>query len=196
MRIHELVESFNNSIENDITKLYYSKDPKKFDRIAQLVRNEYKQYLGNVSPQEVEQEISVKGIDDFIDFVTSFEKARYRWPMDKDAVEEQVPYLQRPNSGYPKAVAHYLRLNPGKTEDDWKELSQIQQEKYLSKYVEENFADGKKKGKSKPGRVKKAGASCDGSVTSLRKKAKNSSGEKSKMFHWCANMKSKKKKSK
>ena len=58
----------------------------------------------------------------------------------------------------------------------------------------ENFADGKKKGKSKPGRVKKAGASCNGSVTSLRKKAKNSSGEKSKMYHWCANMKSGKKK--
>jgi len=35
--------------------------------------------------------------------------------------------------------------------------------------VLENFADGKKKGKSKPGRVKKAGASCNGSVTSLRK---------------------------
>jgi len=54
----------------------------------------------------------------------------------------------------------------------------------------ENFADGKKKGKSKPGRVKKAGASCNGSVTSLRKKAKDSSGEKAKMLHWCANMKS------
>jgi hypothetical protein len=61
--------------------------------------------------------------------------------------------------------------------------------------VGENFADGKKKGKSKPGRVKKAGASCDGSVTSLRKKAKDSSGEKSKMYHWCANMKSGRKKS-
>ena len=60
--------------------------------------------------------------------------------------------------------------------------------------VQENFADGKKKGKSRPGRVKKAGASCNGSVTSLRKKAKNSSGEKSKMYHWCANMKSGKKK--
>ena len=61
--------------------------------------------------------------------------------------------------------------------------------------IEENFADGKKKGKSRPGRVKKAGASCKGSVTSLRKKAKNSSGEKSKMYHWCANMKSGRKKS-
>ena len=58
----------------------------------------------------------------------------------------------------------------------------------------ENFADGKKKGKSRPGRVKKSGASCKGSVTSLRSKAKKASGEKAKMYHWCANMKSGKKK--
>jgi hypothetical protein len=60
--------------------------------------------------------------------------------------------------------------------------------------IDENFADGKKKGKSKPGRVKKAGASCKGSVTSLRAKAKKYSGEKGKMYHWCANMKGGKKK--
>ena len=58
----------------------------------------------------------------------------------------------------------------------------------------ENFRDGKKKGKSRPGRVKKAGASCKGSVTSLRAKAKKYGGEKGKMYHWCANMKSGKKK--
>jgi hypothetical protein len=61
--------------------------------------------------------------------------------------------------------------------------------------VEENFADGKKKGKSRPGRVKRAGASCNGSVTALRKRAKNASGEKARMYHWCANMKSGRKKS-
>jgi 5'(3')-deoxyribonucleotidase len=60
--------------------------------------------------------------------------------------------------------------------------------------VVENFADGKKKGKSRPGRVKKAGASCKGSVTSLRKKAKKYSGERGRMYHWCANMKGGKKK--
>jgi hypothetical protein len=54
----------------------------------------------------------------------------------------------------------------------------------------ENFADGKVKGKSRPGRVKRAGASCKGSVTDLRARAKKSSGEKQKMLHWCANMKS------
>ena len=57
----------------------------------------------------------------------------------------------------------------------------------------ENFKDGKVKGKSRPGRVKKAGASCNGSVTELRRKAKNASGEKAKMYHWCANMKGGKK---
>ena len=59
----------------------------------------------------------------------------------------------------------------------------------------ENFADGKKKGKSRPGRVKRSGASCKGSVTSLRAKAKKASGERAKMYHWCANMKGGKKKS-
>ena len=53
----------------------------------------------------------------------------------------------------------------------------------------ENFKDGKKKGKSRPGRVKKSGASCNGSVSSLRAKAKKYGGEKGKMYHWCANMK-------
>jgi len=56
--------------------------------------------------------------------------------------------------------------------------------------AKENFADGKVKGKSRPGRVKRAGASCNGSVTDLRRRAKNASGEKAKMYHWCANMKS------
>jgi hypothetical protein len=62
------------------------------------------------------------------------------------------------------------------------------------KAYNENFADGKVKGKSRPGRVKRAGASCNGSVTSLRKRAKNSSGERARMYHWCANMKSGRKK--
>jgi len=59
--------------------------------------------------------------------------------------------------------------------------------------IEENYADKKVKGKSRPGRVKRAGASCKGSVTELRKKAKKYGGEKGKMYHWCANMKGGKK---
>ncbi len=60
--------------------------------------------------------------------------------------------------------------------------------------LSENFVDGKVKGKSRPGRVQNAGASCDGSVTSLRQRAKDASGERAKMYHWCANMKSGRKK--
>ena len=63
----------------------------------------------------------------------------------------------------------------------------------VGKPVDENFADGKVKGKSRPGRVKRAGASCKGSVTDLRAKAKKYGGEKGKMYHWCANMKGGKK---
>jgi len=65
---------------------------------------------------------------------------------------------------------------------------------FLDQNVTENFADGRVKGKSRPGRVKRAGASCKGSVTSLRAKAKRASGERARMYHWCANMKSGKKK--
>lgn len=57
-------------------------------------------------------------------------------------------------------------------------------------HLNENFADGKVKGKSRPGRVKRAGASCTGSVTDLRARAKQYGGERGKMYHWCANMKS------
>jgi len=74
-------------------------------------------------------------------------------------------------------------MNVKKLKLDWKEFG-------------ENFADGKKKGKSRPGRVKRSGASCKGSVSSLRSKAKKYSGERGKMYHWCANMKSGRKKSK
>jgi hypothetical protein len=59
-----------------------------------------------------------------------------------------------------------------------------------AKNLSENFADGKVQGKSRPGRVARAGASCQGSVTDLRARAKKHSGEKGRMYHWCANMKS------
>jgi hypothetical protein len=54
--------------------------------------------------------------------------------------------------------------------------------------VGENFADGKKPGRK--GLAKRSGVNCKQSVTKLRKVAKNSSGEKARMAHWCANMKS------
>jgi len=70
------------------------------------------------------------------------------------------------------------------------ELSNYTKKVGAQQKLGENFADGKRKGRSRPGRVKRSGASCKGSVTSLRAKAKKSSGERAKMYHWCANMKS------
>ena len=59
-----------------------------------------------------------------------------------------------------------------------------------SEFISENFADGKVSGKSRPGRVRRAGASCKGSVTDLRSRARKYGGERGRMYHWCANMKS------
>lgn len=58
--------------------------------------------------------------------------------------------------------------------------------------VVENFADGKKPGRK--GLAKRVGVNCKQSVSKLRKIAKNSSGERQRMAHWCANMKSGKQK--
>jgi hypothetical protein len=53
--------------------------------------------------------------------------------------------------------------------------------------VNENFADGKNPGRK--GLSKRMGVNTKASVSSLRKTAKNSSGEKQRMAHWLANMK-------
>ena len=57
-----------------------------------------------------------------------------------------------------------------------------------SKSIDENFADGKNPGRK--GLAKRTGVDCKQSVTKLRNIAKNSSGERQRMAHWCANMKS------
>ena len=61
-----------------------------------------------------------------------------------------------------------------------------------SKHSDEEYEED---AESSPGRVKRAGASCKGSVTELRKRAKKYGGEKGKMYQWCLNMKRGKKKS-
>lgn len=55
------------------------------------------------------------------------------------------------------------------------------------KVIAENFADGKKPGRK--GLAKRMGVDCSKSETELRKIARNSSGERQRMAHWCANMK-------
>ena len=64
-------------------------------------------------------------------------------------------------------------------------------EQYLQQSMKqgmsENFADGKNPGRK--GLSKRVGVNTKASVSSLRKTAKNSSGEKQRMAHWLANMK-------
>lgn len=63
----------------------------------------------------------------------------------------------------------------------------------LKPNVAENFKDGKNPGRK--GLSKRMGVNTKASVSALRKVAKNSSGEKQRMAHWLANMKSGRKKS-
>ena len=58
--------------------------------------------------------------------------------------------------------------------------------------VQENFADGKKPGRK--GLSKRVGVNCKQPINKLRSIAKHSSGERQRMAHWCANMKSGKQK--
>jgi ribosomal protein S18 acetylase RimI-like enzyme len=77
----------------------------------------------------------------------------------------------------------------------WKKLKgKVLGEKDGVYYMQIDRTALNEKAKSSPGRVKRAGASCKGSVTDLRARAKKYGGEKGKMYHWCANMKSGKKK--
>jgi hypothetical protein len=59
---------------------------------------------------------------------------------------------------------------------------------FESQNVDENFADGKKPGRK--GLAKRVGVNCKQPVSKLRKIAAASSGERQRMAHWCANMKS------
>ena len=58
--------------------------------------------------------------------------------------------------------------------------------------MNENFADGKKPGRK--GLAKRVGVNCKQPVSKLRGVAANSSGERQRMAHWCANMKAGRKK--
>lgn len=78
-------------------------------------------------------------------------------------------------------------LEKGKRGLAWKLIQDITNTKLQGKEFEENFADGKNPGRK--GLAKRSGVNTKASVSSLRKTAKNSSGEKARMAHWLANMK-------
>lgn len=107
--------------------------------------------------------------------------------------DKQIKYPEDHRTG-DQLSRTYLYQDVGDLEQSVTYLSIALSDWGIRNKITENFADGKVKGKSRPGRVKRAGVNCSASISSLRKIAKNSSGEKQKMAHWCANMKSGKRK--
>ena len=79
-------------------------------------------------------------------------------------------------------------IQPTKAETNIHRIAQEEGKLLWSKQgMTENFADGKNPGRK--GLSKRVGVNTKASVSSLRKTAKNSSGEKQRMAHWLANMK-------
>jgi len=147
-----------------IEDTFGSKTIDKHDK-PQKKKNKEKDKVDESNPRreeavkELVDIIMAKGIDQFRDYQGAIDRdavesymARnmpdsYRGRDTGKAIEdamaelelflnEQVPYLQRSNSGYKKAVDDFKRLNPGKTEEDFKNLTYKAQEKYLNNYVE------------------------------------------------------------
>ena len=228
MKLFEITEgmySIDQSIRDAFNKL---PNNQKYNRIADIV---YKVTRQKVSPREVAEEIHHSGIDDFIDWVSDFDKATYDYkPLHVNEGEQRSEIIDRMKA---KCEAWLDGIQPGQylgyddlqsdmydfarllTHDDLNspddlrnfmsnpgsEADQVVQDVLanthnvaISDLFAENFADGKKPGRK--GLAKRSGVNTKASVSSLRKTAKNSTGEKQRMAHWLANMKSGKKKSK
>ena len=116
---------------------------------------------------------------------------------NSESQRQQVRYGNPDRQKTMLAVANtMLRPFLGKTKEEAKEMGLDQALKAAAdkvieilkqSAVQENFADGKNPGRK--GLAKRSGVNTKASVSSLRKTAKNSSGEKQRMAHWLANMK-------
>lgn len=82
---------------------------------------------------------------------------------------------------------HNYDIQPSKPGSNIHRIAQ-EEGKLLWKATNENFADGRKPGRR--GLAKRMGVPTKASVSKLRKIAQSSSGEKQRMAHWLANMKS------
>jgi hypothetical protein len=103
-------------------------------------------------------------------------------PHSYDAIDHMMQTIAREQNITPKQLHDLFVKKHGQTPDEW----------IKEKQVNENFADGKKPGRK--GLAKRMGVPTKASVTRLRQIAKSSSGEKARMAHWMANMKSGRKK--
>ena len=113
-------------------------------------------------------------------------------PYSYDAIDHMMTAIAKKYNMTPHDL-HLLFVDKvGATPDVWIRSRGADPDKWTSKDIEENFADGKKPGRK--GLAKRSGVNTKASVSSLRKTAKHSTGEKARMAHWLANMKAGKKK--
>jgi len=110
-----------------------------------------------------------------------------RWP------EAEPEIMKNPQSAYQYArdviQGRWPEAEPVimKFPSRWAEYTKLFNLDTPAQNMAENFADGKNPGRK--GLAKRSGVNTKASVSSLRKTAKNSSGEKQRMAHWLANMK-------
>ena len=103
--------------------------------------------------------------------------------------------IVQPDAHSRYAVEHevWMRSTPAYNKATKQEVVLTSAQFYESiDHLVENFADGKNPGRK--GLAKRSGVNTKASVSSLRKTAKHSTGEKARMAHWLANMKAGKKK--
>jgi GNAT superfamily N-acetyltransferase len=89
--------------------------------------------------------------------------------------------------GWHRTIQHLQVYPNGYTAPAWVCTGATYKSENVEQDMAENFADGKNPGRK--GLAKRSGVNTKASVSSLRKTAKNSSGEKQRMSHWLANMK-------
>ena len=150
---------------------------------------------------------SIPGVPYYNNVVDDWDAKDYSWGVTKKVIEYATYLKDHPESlaKLPPAIV----LN-GKFEDGAHRVSAIwllQQRmdpknplwknaklnvQFVKQGVAENFADGRNPGRK--GLSKRMGVNTKASVSSLRKTAKHSTGEKARMAHWLANMKAGKKK--
>lgn len=126
---------------------------------------------------------------DYWDGLVKAKRDRFTKALSSGQIE--LPIIARYSDGYLELVAGNTRLT-GMMRELGRAKAWVYDVPDEVADLQENFKDGKNPGRK--GLAKRSGVDCSKSVTDLRKIAKNSSGEKQRMAHWCANMKSGRKK--
>jgi len=127
------------------------------------------------NPEEIERVNQVTVSNQFPILIMVDEQGQIAWILDGNhrlhkAIQSQL-----------KTIPAKL-IRPNNLNDKAKKIFNIKEQG-----VAENFADGKKPGRK--GLAKRSGVNTKASVSSLRRTAKHSTGEKARMAHWLANMK-------